>query len=344
MNFGQFVTCSFLGGDYRESQRIWLFASLEHKARRDFLADFLVNLVVLNGVKVVEHEVFIKALDRMMQKSWRDRTLTTFRTTLRPYVDSTVYNVLGDYAIGGIHDGCFDGEPDMNAGSNTYEVHELGALLGGASKETVAAPMLLWHLNSFTDRMTGRGRTFIPVDEAWAALQSDLVAREVGKIIRTARYRHGGMGFFTHSPSDVRDSAIGKIINAACKTKLLMPNPDAAGELNEFYGEKGMRLSAAQIRAVANAKEKRECALVTGGKFGIFANPLSPDEALVYGATGKEEVTAARALLREYPLESGEFPERYMLSRGRAATAARLRSLRHNGLLHPEAIKEAIIA
>jgi type IV secretory pathway VirB4 component len=344
VNFGQLVTCRFLGGDYRESQRIWLFANLESKAKRDFLAEFLVNLIALNGVKVQDNEVFIRALERMLQKNWRERTLTTFRTTIRPYVDTEIYNILGDYALGGIHDGCFDGEPDLGVGTNSYEVHELGALLGGTAKETVAAPMLLWHLNSFVDRMAGH-RTLILVDEAWAALQSDIVARELGKIIRTARHRHGGVGFFTHSPSDVKDSAIGKIINAACKTKLLMPNPDAAGELEPFYGEKGMLLSPAEIKAVATAKEKDECALVTGGKFGIFSNRLSPDESVVYGATGKDEVTAARALMREYPPESGEFQERYMISRGRKAAAARLRSLRLNHFLdQPQAIREAILA
>jgi type IV secretory pathway VirB4 component len=342
VNFGELVTCRFLGGDYRESQRIWLFANLESKAKRDFLAGFLINLLAFNNVKVEDNEVFIKALERMLQKNWRERTLTTFHTTIRPYVSAEIYNVLGDYALGGIHDGCFDGDADLSVGTNSYEVHELGALLGGTPKETVAAPMLLWHLNSFVDRMAGH-RTLISVDEAWAALQSDIVARELGKIIRTARHRHGGVGFFTHSPSDVKDSAIGKIINAACKTKLLMANPDAAGELEPFFGKDGMLLSPAEIKAVATAKEKLECALVSGGKFGIFANRLSPDEAVVYGCTNKDEVAAARVLMREYPPESGEFQEQHMLSRGRKAAAARLRSLRLTHLLdQPQAIKEAI--
>jgi len=337
-NRGQLVTTSFLGGEYRENARYCLFDGLEDADKRTFRVKFLTKLAELNGVAIEakQREIVKRTLEHMVNDAPRHRSLSTFLNLLGPRdAEGKLSEALAQYAEGGVHQGIFDGVGSAR-GTNSYEVHELGSLLGGNQDDLVAAPVLLWILHSFEDRLLGR-RSIVLVDEAWASLKSPLVAALLEDEMRTLRFRHAGIGFFTHSLGDVRDSAIGKTVFGTCKTRLLYPNPEAGAEFRSFY--EGLDLAGAEIERIKNGVLKRDCNLSVNGRFGAFRLPRSPAELAVYGCTGFDEVSAARRLIAEFP---DDWRERHLRVYGCDREADRLRSLRRQDALHSESIAEAL--
>ena len=337
-NFGQFVTNRFLGGDYRENDRYWLFGGLERPAKRHFLVNFLSSLVELNGVMIEQRDIFKTTLELMLADAPEHRSLSTFLNLLGPIdTGGRITAKLADYAHGGVHNGIFDGTYDPAIGHSVYEVHELGSLLRGNANELVAAPVLVWILNSFEERLAGH-RSIILIDEAWAAVKTSIIANIIEELLRTLRYRHSGIGFFTHSIAEIRNSAIGKTVVGTCKTRLLFPNPDASGEFRDFY-ENALELTPAQINIIKNGQLKRDCTLTASGRFGPFSLPLSPAESAVYGCTSKDEVDAAKRLMIDYP---DTWRERHLRAYGCHREADRLRELRRSHALHTEMLAEVL--
>lgn len=337
-NFGQFVTNRFLGGDYRENDRYWLFGDLEKPRKRQFLVTFLSSLVELNGVVIEQRDIFKTTLELMLADAPEHRSLSTFLNLLGPIdTEGRITAKLADYAHGGVHNGVFDGTYDPAVGHSAYEVHELGNLLRGNANELVAAPVLVWILNSFEDRLAGH-RSIILIDEAWAAVKTTVIANIIEELLRTLRFRHSGIGFFTHSIAEIRNSAIGKTVIGTCKTRLLFPNPDANGEFRDFY-ENALELTPAQTGVIKNGALKRDCTLTANGRFGPFSLPMSPAEAAVYGCTSQDEVDAAKRLMGEYP---DTWREHHLRAYGCTREAERLRELRRGHILHTQSLAEVL--
>jgi hypothetical protein len=342
-NYGQLVTCRFMGGRYVEDIRYWIFDGLDNDRTRDRLASFLIFVCEINGVDAGSAQGFIKALDLLRSRPFAHRTLSTFLNVLKSSASEEVIDVLGNYAHGGIHDGVFDGAPGDFV-SSRYEVYELGSILGDTQKDVVAGPVLLWKLASFEERLPGH-RTWMPIDEAWASLQSEMVAERIGHQIRTLRYRHGGIALFTHSIADVKNSAIGAIVNDACQTRILFANPDAeTDDFRSFYVS-NLQLDAPKIRAIKTAKLGRDFAFVTREGFGICSRPLSPVAAAIQGCTGKDAVDDARRRMRDHPDRWREKHLEHYLGPDHRAVK-QLRSLRKSSTIPTriETIKEAIFA
>ena len=337
-NNGQLVTCKFFGGDYRENARYWLFGNLENDDKRANVRKFLTDLGAIHGVPITseQRDDVQKVLRMMLHDEPQHRSLSTF-TNLLSAIDKegVLSKTLSQYAEGGVYRGVFDGT-SKDGGENSYEVHELGTLLGGQQDDLLAAPVILWVLNLFAERLPGH-RTIIPWEEAWSAFGSDVVAAIVGELLRTLRFRHAGIGFYTHSLADVRDSLIGKIMVATCPTRIIHPNREAAGEFRSFF--EGLDLNNAQIEAIKNGTPKVDTFLAADGKFGGSKTQFSPAELAIFGCTSKNAVSAARKLMLEYP---DTWKERHMRDYGCTVEADKLRSLRRQHITHPDAIKEAV--
>ncbi len=300
-----------------------------------------MNLGVVNKVDVgEEHRTIVgNTLKMMLQLPAPHRSLSTFLNSLSAMDREGKFSrALAQYAEGGVYHGILDGV-GSNQGTNSYEVHELGHLLGGQAdrEDKVAAPVLIWILNSFEDRLPGH-RTIIPIDEAWAAARTVSVAALLDEELRTLRYRHAGIGFFTHSFAELAKSSIGDIIMTACKTRLIYPDPDAGSSASRAFFEK-LELNEAMIDAIKNGVKKRDIFLSGSGRFAGFQLPRSAAELAVYGCTGKDEVSAAVALMENHP---DDWRARHLEAYGCRKEAARLRSLRRSHTLNPETILEAI--
>jgi type IV secretory pathway VirB4 component len=170
-------------------------------------------------------------------------------------------------------------------------------------------------------------------------LKSPKVAALLDEQMRTLRFRHAGFGFFTHSLADVRRSAVGTTVFTACKTRLLYPNPEASAEFRELYEK--LDLTPTQIERIRSGPLKRDCNLSVNGRFGSFRLPRSAAELAVYGCTGFDEVAASRRLMAEHP---HDWRERHLRVYGCDREADRLRSLRRQGALNPQTIREELVA
>jgi type IV secretory pathway VirB4 component len=341
-NRGQLVTCKFLGGDYRENEQYCLFDGIDRIEKRRFLEKFLVNLGVINGVDIEaeQRSIVKRTLEMMVQNASEHRSLSTFVNYLSASdSEGKLSAALSQYAEGGAHYGIFDGV-GSDHGTNSYEVHELGGLLGGhQDKEAlVAGPVLIWILNSFEDRLPGH-RSTILVDEAWSALRSAPVAALLEDELRTMRYRHAGIGFFTHSLAEVQNSTIGKVIFATCKQRLIYPNSEAQGASREFF--EALDLNNAAIDAIKNGVLKRDIFLSVNNRFGAFQLPRSPAELAVYACTGRDEVAAAVRLMEDHP---DDWRSRHLDAYGCKREADRLRSLQRQQIVNSETIQEALKA
>lgn len=338
----QLVTCKFLGGDYHENEQYSLFDGIERPEKTQFLEKFLRHLGAINGIAIeAEQKAIVKSTLALLAKNPpRHRSLSTFVSNLSTRdVEGKLSEALAQYAAGGAYRGIFDGV-GSERGTNSYEVHELGHLLGSHQdrENHVASPVVLWVLNSFEERLPEH-RTLIQIDEAWSALRSPSVAELLEEELRTLRFRHAGIGFFTHSLAEVANSTIGSIILTTCKQRLIYPNPEAAGASREFFED--LDLNAVAIDAIKNGVPKRDIFLSSANRFGAFALPRSPAELAVYGCTGRDEVADAVRLIEEHP---DDWRERHLRNYGCNREADHLRSLRRQDALHAGSIMEAITA
>jgi hypothetical protein len=339
-NRGQLVTCKFLGGSYHDDEKYWLFGDLERPEKRWKVAKFLTNLGAIGGVEIgfEQRNDVQRTLELLLEYPTAHRSLSTFVNLLGPIDREGAFSkTLAQYQEGGVYRGRFDGVAPIETNvDDSYEVHEMGALLGAKQDVEVAGPVMMWLLNSFEDKLPGR-RTLIPWEEAWTSIQG-VVASLIEELLRTIRFRHGGIGFYTHSLAEIKDSPIGKIVFATCPTRVIYPNRDAAGEFREFF--EGLELSPSQIDAVRNGEAKKIKFLSVDGKFGPFSRTYSPAELAIYGCTGYDEVAAAQRLIEEHP---DDWDERQLRAYGCGREADRLRSLRRQRITHADARREALV-
>jgi type IV secretory pathway VirB4 component len=340
-NGGQFVTAMFLGGEHVERQEFWLFDALEDDDRRAYLGTFLAYLADVNGVDVAQtgaRETIRAALASFLQHDRAHRTLSNFiglALRARDDADGKLTDALAQYVAGGVYRGLFDGAPAI-ATRSSYVVYELGRLLGAGQNDVVAAPAVMWLMHEIEQRFGGRS-TLVLLDEAWEILQAPKIASILAENLRTYRHRHVGLGLFTHVLSDIRGSAVGKILTATCKSRLFFPDPEAAGDVRAFYEE--LDLTPSQVEAIRHGVRNQDCFASVDGRFGAFRLPLSPAEIAVFGCTAADDVARARRLIAEFP---EDWRERHLRAHGCTKEADRLRSLRRSGTLNPYTIREEL--
>lgn len=335
-NYTQFVATTFLGGEYRETERFWLFGGLEDEFLFDFLVDFLANLAAINGVNDNVRDLIKKTLELVALDSVEQRTLTNFVGTLGSHgkVAECAAKAIEQYTHAGAYRGVFDGQYEGERAFNPRQIHELGSLFRDDASTQLTGPVLLWALRSFVEQMRGR-RSIALFEEAWGPL--GMVAALLGELVRTLRFRHSGIALFTHLLADIKESLVGRILTAACRKKILLPNENALGDELEFY-EKGLGLTRPQIEAVCNAEPKRELIVVSPGGFGVMRLTPSPAECVVYGSTSADKIAHARKLVQEFP----DWRVRLLLEAGCKREADKIRSLERQHIVNPYTLKEAI--
>lgn len=300
-NRGMMFTTLFLGGEYRIARRFWLYANLEDKAKRDYLTRFHSNLIDANveGFRVDRNLVKL-SLERMLRDRPSNRNLGTFMAAFSPLDMSpraAASKVLRDYALGGVHDGVFDGAYDPSENTAQRVVYELGHFMTGNQDDSVAGPVMSWLRYNFKQRYPGHS-TKSYCDEWWTLMRNPVIVGEFEEEIRTDRAQHAGTGYSTQSLGDILGAPIADIVMSASPTRFVMPDKDANEKL---YGEPGLQLTDQQIASVREAREREDCAMVTSTGFSMFKNLYSPAEKAVFGLTGRDDIDAAMADREAHP-------------------------------------------
>ena len=332
-NYGMYGTCAFLGGEHIDplggsgSIRFGLFTHLDEPGERSWLIETIATIIELSGVAVtpVDRALIEKAIERMEQTRSEFRSLTTFIEKLNDR-DGHLRLALHPYTVAGSLNGILDGTGDELRDAD-FQVIELASIFGGTEKERIAIPVMLLLFRRIERRLRQNRRTLIAIDEAWAYLQSPIVAPKIEEMLRSYRRKHGGVILATQSLDDIVSSPMASTLIGSCATKILLPNPDAEStSFTRFYETLGC--GSEEIRAIANAQEKKEYYIKADDGTAMVDLALTKSEIAVYGRASADDIAELKLARERNP---DGWREDLLRQRGCPRAADRLQDLRLSG-------------
>ncbi len=295
--YSAFVLCAASGGEHYDiaggqgGPSFYPLANVYLSSERLWASEWLETLVTLQGLHVrpVHRQAIAKALELLGQST--HRTLTDFVSTLQ---DHELRDSLLHYTLAGSMGTLLDADAD-GLGTSDFQVFEMESLMGLGQKNVV--PVLLYLFHRIEQRLQGQP-TLIVLDEAWLMLLDDFFEAKIRDWLKTLRKSNAAVVFATHSPADVLNSRIASAIVESCQTKILLPNPEAANpSLAPAYTALG--LTPKQIDIIAGAVPKRHYFYMSPQGRRLFALDLGDIAMSFLGATGKDDLRAARSLIAE---------------------------------------------
>jgi len=162
----------------------------------------------------------------------------------------------------------------------------------------VVVPVLSYLFHRIDQRLDGRP-TLIVLDEAWIMLANSVFGAKLEEWLRTLRKKKAAVVLATQSLAELANSPHRDVILDSCPTKLYLPNPEAANAASqELYRRFG--LTDRQTGIVAGATPKRHYYYVSPLGRRLFQFALGPAALAFIGAGSKDDVLAARRLIREH--------------------------------------------
>jgi type IV secretion/conjugal transfer VirB4 family ATPase len=321
--YGQYRTCAMLGGDHydlgaEESDlELCPLKDLHLPEERRWAVDWIETLIELGGVRVMpdDHLAIARALELLALSP--NRSLTTFVQKLSD-PGRRLGPALAQYTLGGTFGKLFDGEAETLR-DGRVSVYELSHLMPLKEKAVIPALLLLFH--RIEQQLTGV-RTLVALEEAWLYLGHPVFAPRLREWLKTWRKLHAGVVFVTQQLSDVFVSPLCDPILESCKTKILLPNAEAATVTRDFYRRAG--LSDHQIARLAAATPKREYWFAGPDGCALVDLALTPEDLVAVGAGTTDDVRLTRSLRAQYP---ADFPARVFEANGQDAAAQRWRDL-----------------
>jgi type IV secretion system protein VirB4 len=147
--------------------------------------------------------------------------------------------------------------------------------------------------------------SLIIIDEAWMALSHEMFQRKIKEWLLVLRKKNCAVVLATQNLSDIVNSPIRQTILESCFTRILLPNPNAAGDdLKELYmGHLG--LNRQQVRLIAGAVMKQHYyyAAPNSRNYRMFDLGLAPVALSFVGASNKDDLKAIRALKEQHGVE-----------------------------------------
>jgi type IV secretion system protein VirB4 len=184
------------------------------------------------------------------------QTLGTEQTAIRQTLDPLTRKGAHGNLLDADHDDLQDG---------TLHVFEQETLL---TMSRFVGPVTRYLFHAVQERFSTDTPTWLPMDEAalaWIVPQEGEASRyqlstygEQGKDwMMTTRKRGVSLGFFTHSLSQVFQSALGALLMESCPTWYMLPNPAAKSpELAKIYANMGF--NDRQIDLISTARIQRD--------------------------------------------------------------------------------------
>ena len=248
-------------------------------------------LLGLQGVKVTpaDRQALHVALERLGASE--SRTLTDFVNTVQ---DRGLRDGLRHYTLQGAMGHLLDAEEDGLL-EGAFQVFEMEHLLNMG--DVNAAPVLTYLFHRVEQRLTGRP-TLIVIEEAWLMLTHGLFAEKLEEWLRVLRKANAAVVFVTQSLAEIFRSPKRDLLLESCPTKIFLPNPEARGEhTSELYRRIG--LSDRQIEILAAAIPKRHYYYASPLGRRLIDLGLGPLALSFVGASGREDLKQARALVEE---------------------------------------------
>ncbi|WP_193061069.1 VirB4 family type IV secretion/conjugal transfer ATPase [Halomonas sp. 3A7M] len=219
-----------------------------------------------------------KAVDAVMgegsyfEKS--ERTLTAVQAHLpAPIVygnEATLSSLLAPWCQGGEYGWLFDNPVDelsLDHDIQAFDITDFLVEKGEPAPET-RAPMLMYLLFRMRKAVDGSRHVIKVFDEFSTYLDDPIMDVEIKRGLKTDRKRDVVYVFSTQEPNDALDSRIGKTVNQAVATKILLENPEA--DYNDYVHR--MKLTPSEYQEVVNIPEGSRHFLVKQGSMATVAS------------------------------------------------------------------------
>jgi len=341
--YGMYTPCRFFDGEHVDPRgpgdaiRFPLFAHLGEPGENAWVADLLVTICELNGVRITPRQrEIVETTLRLFERTPReDRSLSTFLPKLNDG-SGELRMALQPYTAGGSLDGILDGDGDALRGA-AYTVFELSNVAGGDNKDRVLVPVMMVIFRIIQRRLGSGRRTFVAIDEAWSQFKSPAALPKLEEALRTFRKLHAGVGLFTQNLDDIVGTSLATTVIGACKTQILLPNEHAATTFSDFYRALGR--GPQEIAAIARATQKRDYYFVGDDGAAMIDLNLSPAELAIYARGSIESLEEVRRMANQYP---DTWREEILRARGCTRAADRLAELRASGTTQPRHIRREL--
>ena len=294
----------FLGRD--DSPALCPLACLESSSDQVWAAEFLENLVTLNGGKVDPAkrrliQETVKTVSESTKESC-ERTMTSFCIDLQ---DPELKDALSVYTADGMYGRYLDGDKNTLAYSKVT-AFELDELMNLGQK--VVVPTLLYLFREIEKRLDGRP-TLIILDEAWLMLDTPLFASRIKEWLKVLRKANAAVILATQSLTDVVKSAIASSILDSCPTKILLPNSQIGSvEMSRLYKE-NLQLNSTEMGIIATAVPKQEYFYLSPAGRRLFSLELGPAQLAFVGSSGKDDLKTIDGLIAQY---GGDWVEKWL--------------------------------
>lgn len=265
------------------------------------------------AVKPAQKRLILEAL-RTFSRARGSRSLSNFLSTLQ---DEELREALQYYTRGGPAGGILDGDR-TEVETAPFVVFEMASVQ--AKGEAVLAATVLC-LNRMLERQQDGSPRLYLMDEVWRTLASDGAASRLNEMLLESRKKNCAVVLAAQTLSQVFASSVRDVVLESCKTRILLPNPDAtAGGIRELYAEH-LQLTGSQIEAIASATPKREYFLSGPDGVRMFELAVGPVALSFLGVDTKPAFERVRELEDEY---GPSWPVQWLRERELEAAAERL--------------------
>ena len=290
-------------------------ARIDEPAERAWAADWLENLVALQGIEVTpaHRKTIFHALELLGEEE--SRTITDLLSG--PLQDAELCAALDRYTLSGPLGNLIDSQADTLT-DGAFQVFELEHIMeSGANSGRNVVPVLLYLFHRIEERLDGRP-TLLVLDEAWTFIDNSLFAEKIRDWLKTLRKKNAAVLFATQSVSDVLNKTITPAILESCVTKIFLPNPEAKSQ-NASAAYRQIGLTDRQIEILSLATPKRHYYYTSALGQRLFDLGLGPVALSFIGAGGKEDLTAMRRLMDHF---GDDWPAEWLWERGLKVAAS----------------------
>lgn len=298
--YSSFILCNAADGAYYDigsehsSPAFCPLGRVDKPTERKWAEGYIEVLMELQGISMnPARRSTVRAALQLLAKSDPDRrTMTDFAAAVQ---DLELQEALAFYTLAGDNE-ILDAKTDSIAFSR-FTVFEMEHLMNMGEKHTV--PVLLY-LFRCVERVLDGSPTMLTLDEAWLLLQHPMFSDKIKEWLKVLRKANCLVLFATQSISDVGNCSIRDVVYESCLTKILLPNTEAKSNkaANEQYRLIG--LNERQIDLIAHAVPKQDYYYMSPMGKRMFRLGLGPMAMSMVGASGKEDIATARALMKEY--------------------------------------------
>lgn len=267
-------------------------ADIDQEAERQWVHGWLIGLLRQQGVEIgpEESSELWDTLNNLAKRAPEHRHILGLRELDQ---NSAIKAGLEAYTVNGPYGHFFDAAA-TNLEYGDWQAFEMEQLM---ENEALTGPVLSYLFHKLEKRFTGRP-TLLILDEGWVFLDNPYFADKLKDWLKTLRRRNVSVVFATQSMTDLLDSKIlGHVIDS-CLTRVFLPNPSAADNM-DFYEK--FSLNTRQVQLISGARQKREYYYQSSAGNRLFELGLSDFEVAVLGSSSKEDLSDIAAIEAQHP-------------------------------------------